>query len=239
MDDMPIMPDVYNRISKSLAGVESEFKTLEAVHKLATSGIPNFQIDGFASMVTEFQSVLSAVHHQLLPFETLSSCIQTPSLNDMLFTVQNSLKMPSAINLVNEHIHQRFSDLLNETVDNIPLDEEAQFKFKDLMAKVKTLTFTQIFNFIVGIITLLSFVQSCSPNEQLEESNDLQRQQIQESQRTNELLAEQNELIKEANSLDRARSEQLNKVIELREQYIELLLDLEERSVQVVDDADQ
>ena len=239
MNDMPIMPDVYNRISKSLAAVESAFKTLEAVHKLATSGMPNFQIDGFASMVTEFQSVLSAVHRQLLPFETLSSCIQTPALNDMLFTVQNSLNMTSGINSLNEHIHQRFSDLLNETANSIPLDEEAQFKFKDLLAKVKTLTFTQIFNFIVGIVTILSFVQGCAPNEQLEESNALQHQQIQEMQRDNELSAERNELIKEKNLLDKERSEQLDKITDMLAQYIELLLELEEQSGQIVYSADQ
>ena len=239
MDNMSLMLDAYNRIGKSLAGVESAFETLDAIRKLANSGISNFQVDGVASMVTEFQSALSVVHHQLLPFETLSSCMQTSALNDILFTVQNSLNMTSAINSVNEHIYQRFADLLNETADSIPLDEDVQFRFKDLLAKAKTLTFTQILNFIVGIISLLSFVQSCSPNEQLEESNDLQRLKIQESQRTNELLAEQNELINEANSLDRERNEQLNKIIELRNQYIDLLLEIEEISIQNVDSSNQ
>ena len=87
--------------------------------------------------------------------------------------------------------------------------------------------------------TFLSFVQGCAPNEQLEESNALQHQQIQEMQRDNELSAERNELIKEKNLLDKERSEQLDKITDMLAQYIELLLELEEQSGQIVYSADQ
>ena len=66
-------------------------------------------------------------------------------------------------------VTKRFSDLLDKTVDEISLDEESQSLFKDTSEKVKSknITIEQIIQFILSIITILTFVQSCSPNKQL------------------------------------------------------------------------
>lgn len=234
MYELSRMLDVYNNVYKALPNNTSIFKTLDIISSLEYCGKLSVQANGITKMVAEFQSALPTFQTQSLPFENLSSCIQAPALDTLLFSVQNALKL-TAIPL-NEHVHQRFIELLDETAANVSLDKESGLKFKDLLEKAKTLTISQIFNFIIGIITILSFVQSCSPNKQLEESNDLQQQQLQELQQTNELLAEQNALISESNSLDRERVEQLNKIIELQDQYVDLLLEIKEISVQDADD---
>lgn len=237
MDALFRTVNLYNDLRKNLSGITSILNELELIYK--SNGISNIQenaINNITSGVAEIQSVLSVVKSYLSPFETFSLCVQASQINNFFDSFKDAVQIVNTQS--NDYVHKRFSELLNETVDTASFDEESQTKFKDILAKAKTLTISQIVSFILSIITILEFVHSCSPNHQLEESNELQRQQIQKSQRTNELLAEQNELIDKSNVIDRERIEQLNKIAELHNQYVDLLLEINEISVQRVDNTD-
>lgn len=216
--------------------IQNYFNILQNVQR---ASIPMFVLKQFDITFTAYNDVLLSIQTMLQPqinnfessFREMSSLAKgiemiSPSLLEIYSQIQENLNMSTFS--VNEIIRQEFSTLLNETTDTVPLDNNSYSIFKDISSKVKQLTVKQIFSFILTIITVLDFVLGLLPDNQLEESNELKKQQIQLSQQTNDLLQEQNALIEESNDLARERVEQLNKIVELRDQYAKLLLEISE-----------
>ena len=210
--EMSSILSATNKISdlSSISSVSDEIRKLSSVKLFTPSA--------FASIATEIQTVLSAAKFQASPFENVSSFIKNPSINAIITSCQDMVSDLKIKSNADTDVAKRFSDLLDKTVDEISLDEESQSLFKDTSEKVKSknITIEQIIRFILSIITILTFVQSCSPNKQLSENNELQR-----LQNNNDLLVKQNE--------------QLETIIKMCDEYTELLLEIDKSSVQDVD----
>lgn len=218
--EMSSILSATNKISNfsSISSVSDEILKLSSVKLFTPSAV--------ASIATEIQTVLSATKFQASPFENISSFIKNPSINAIITSCQDMVGNLKIKSNADTDVTKRFSDLLDKTVDEISLDEESQSLFKDTSEKVKSknITIEQIIQFILSIITILTFVQSCSPNKQLSENNELQRQEVQELQNNNDLLVKQNE--------------QLETIIKMCDEYTELLLEIDKSSAQDVDTVD-
>ena len=172
--EMSSILSATNKISNfsSISSVSDEIRKLSSVKLFTPSA--------FASIATEIQTVLSAAKFQASPFENVSSFIKNPSINAIITSCQDMVGDLKIKSNADTDVTKRFSDLLDKTVDEISLDEESQSLFKDTSEKVKSknITIEQIIQFILSIITILTFVQSCSPNKQLSEINEVRRKDV-------------------------------------------------------------